>query len=209
MNADALIVGFDRALRAVSGVGGGSRPVPEVDVCLPEGVLDPRESRHSAGLMRVNHVGEACAQALYQAQALASPNASTRSLLEQAAREEQDHLAWTAQRLRELDARPSALNPFWYVGAFTLGWLAGKVGDKTSLGLVLETERQVEQHLAEHLEALPERDGRSRAIVEQMRRDEVRHGQDALKAGGVELPSPVRLAMRAAAKVMTTTAYYL
>ena len=189
--------------------GGGARPVPEADACFAEGVLAPRELRHSAGLMRVNHVGEVCAQALYQAQALASHDASTRSRLEQAGREERDHLAWTAQRLRELDARPSVLNPFWYVGAFALGWIAGRVGDKASLGLVVETERQVEQHLAEHLEALPERDGQSRAIVAQMRRDEVRHGQDALKAGGVELPSPVRLAMRAAAKVMTTTAYYL
>lgn len=158
--------------------------------------------------MRVNHVGEICAQALYNAQLVATRNPALRESFRQAAREETDHLAWTQQRLRELDARPSLLNPLWYAGAFGIGLVAGRIGDGTSLGFVVETEAQVEQHLASHLDRLPAADTASRAIVEQMKIDEAQHGAQAQQAGAVELPAPVRWAMRAAAKVMTTTAHY-
>ena len=157
--------------------------------------------------MRVNHVGEVCAQALYQAQALTATTMDLRQRMQAAAREELDHLAWTEQRLRELGDRPSLLNPLWYAGSFAIGLLAGRLGDARSLGFVVETERQVEQHLAGHLDRLPAADQRSRAIVERMRDDERRHAHDALDAGGVALPSPVRWLMRGAAKVMTTTAH--
>lgn len=159
--------------------------------------------------MRVNHVGEVCAQALYQAQALTSRSQALRQQMAAAALEEVDHLAWTEQRLAELGDRPSWLNPLWYAGAFGIGLLAGRIGDRVSLGFVVETERQVEHHLAGHLERLPEADMRSRAIVEQMKSDEARHADDALAAGGIELPAPVRSLMRLAAKVMTTTAHHL
>lgn len=159
--------------------------------------------------MRVNHVGEVCAQALYNAQLLATRNPALRQGFRQAAREETDHLAWTQQRLRELDARPSLLNPLWYAGAFGIGWLAGRIGDQVSLGFVVETERQVEAHLASHLDKLPVDDLASRAIVQQMKEDEARHGAQAQSEGAVELPAPVRWAMRAAAKLMTTTAHHL
>ncbi len=159
--------------------------------------------------MRVNHVGEVCAQALYQAQALSTPNPALREQLAQACREETDHLAWTAQRLAELGSRPSLLNPLWYAGAFAMGLLAGRMSDAHGLGFVAETERQVEQHLARHLERLPLEDARSRAIVEQMKLEERQHADNAVDAGAAELPLPVRLAMRAAAKVMTTTAHQL
>jgi len=206
---DALILQADRALRSVSGVISASRSAPGLDA-LPEDdatTLDEAARRHSAGLMRVNHVGEICAQALYQSQALACTQPALRAEFERAAQEEGDHLAWTAGRLQELGAQPSVLNPFWYAGAFAFGFLAGKVGDRVSLGFVVETERQVEQHLASHLDSLPEADLRSRAIVAQMREDEVRHGEAALALGAMDLPAPVRGAMRLAAKVMTTTAY--
>lgn len=159
--------------------------------------------------MRVNHVGEVCAQALYNAQLLATRDPALRESFHHAAREETDHLAWTHQRLRELNARPSLLNPLWYAGAFGIGWLAGRVGDKVSLGFVVETEAQVEQHLASHLDRLPVNDLASRAIVHQMKEDEARHGAQAQQAGAATLPPPVRWAMRAAAKVMTTTAHHL
>jgi ubiquinone biosynthesis monooxygenase Coq7 len=159
--------------------------------------------------MRVNHVGEVCAQALYQAQALTSRSPEVRAQMAAAAREELDHLAWTEQRLAELGDRASLLNPLWYAGAFAIGMVAGRIGDPVSLGFVVETERQVEQHLAGHLERLPAEDARSRAIVAQMKDDEARHGATAQRAGGVDLPAPVRALMRAAAKVMTTTAHYL
>jgi ubiquinone biosynthesis monooxygenase Coq7 len=157
--------------------------------------------------MRVNHVGEVCAQALYQAQALTARTPELRDRMQAAAKEELDHLAWTAQRLQELGDRPSLLNPLWYAGSFAIGVLAGRLGDARSLGFVIETERQVEQHLAGHLDRLPASDDRSRAIVEQMRADERRHADDALDAGGQVLPAPARWLMRAAAKVMTTTAH--
>ena len=171
--------------------------------------MNATEARLSGALMRVNHVGEVCAQALYSAQFLATQNPHLRKSLRQAAREETDHLAWTQDRLRELNARPSILNPLWYAGAFSIGWVAGRIGDKVSLGFVAETEAQVEQHLASHLDRLPAGDLASRAIVQQMKEDEARHGAHARAEGGITLPAPVRWAMRAAAKVMTTTAHRL
>jgi ubiquinone biosynthesis monooxygenase Coq7 len=159
--------------------------------------------------MRVNHVGEVCAQALYTAQALATKNETLRAHFQKASAEESNHLAWTKQRLDELGARPSLLNPLWYAGAFGLGLLAGRLGDKVSLGFVLETEAQVEAHLQSHLGRLPTRDTASRAIVTQMQADEARHALDARASGAMELPQPVKSLMSAAAKVMTTTAHYV
>jgi ubiquinone biosynthesis monooxygenase Coq7 len=159
--------------------------------------------------MRVNHVGEVCAQALYDAQALATRDPQLRTLFESAAAEEADHLAWTQARIEELGGRTSRLNPLWYGGAFAIGLLAARSGDRLSLGFMAETERQVEQHLDGHLERLPESDLRSRAVIEQMKADEVEHADGADARGGVPLPLPARWAMRAAAKVMTTTAHYL
>lgn len=159
--------------------------------------------------MRVNHVGEVCAQALYTAQAMATRDPALRTHFEAAAREETDHLAWTRTRLEELGDRPSLLNPLWYAGAFGLGLLAGRLGDRVSLGFVVETERQVESHLESHLDRLPAADHASRAIVIQMKQDEASHAAQALAAGGAELPAPAKLLMRAAAKVMTTTAHYV
>jgi ubiquinone biosynthesis monooxygenase Coq7 len=157
--------------------------------------------------MRVNHVGEVCAQALYQAQALTARTPELREQMRQAAQEELDHLVWTQQRLTQLQDRPSLLNPLWYAGAFAIGLAAGRAGDAVSLGFVVETERQVEEHLASHLDKLPVEDTASRAIVEQMREDEARHGAHARAAGAATLPQPVQMLMRAAAKVMTTTAH--
>lgn len=207
---DKLILEFDHALRAVFSLTNATRPLPVSNSIEDEpahNVLSDVEQRHAAGLMRVNHVGEVCAQALYRAQALATSNPKLTEAFQAAAAEESDHLAWTAKRLNDLESRPSLLNPLWYVGAFSLGLIAGKAGDATSLGFVVETERQVERHLDSHLKHLPENDLASRAIVEQMRDDEVRHGQTAQVAGAHPLPLPVRAAMRAAAKLMTVTAY--
>lgn len=204
---DDWINAADNALRTLSGAHTAARPTP-IPKENPE-ALTSQEARLSASLMRVNHVGEVCAQALYNAQLVATRNAALRESFRQAAREETDHLAWTQQRLRELNARPSLLNPLWYAGAFGIGLVAGRIGDGTSLGFVVETEAQVEQHLASHLDRLPALDTASRAIVEQMKIDEAQHGAQARQAGAVELPAPVRWAMRAAAKVMTTTAHYI
>jgi 3-demethoxyubiquinol 3-hydroxylase len=195
----------DNALRTLSGHNRATRSVP--DLASPSVPLTADEARLSASLMRVNHVGEVCAQALYSAQSLATRDDTLRHAFDHAAREETDHLAWTQQRLKELDARASLLNPLWYAGAFTIGWVAGRLGDRVSLGFMAETEAQVEQHLASHLDRLPAGDTASRAIVRQMKEDEARHGAQAREAGGIDLPAPVRLAMRAAAKVMTTTAH--
>ncbi len=205
---DALIASADNALRVLSGSGVASRPPPGVagDDALP---LSDDDRRLSAALMRVNHVGEVCAQALYTAQALATRDPALRDRFDQAARDEGDHLAWTRQRLRELAARPSLLNPLWYAGAFGIGWLAGRRGDALSLGFVVETERQVERHLDGHLDRLPSADTASRAIVERMKADEARHAAEAEHAGARELPAPLRWAMRAAARVMTRTAHFL
>jgi 3-demethoxyubiquinol 3-hydroxylase len=171
--------------------------------------LDEAQRRLSASLMRVNHVGEVCAQALYTAQALSTRDPLLRRQFEHAAREETDHLAWTQQRLRELNSRPSLLNPLWYAGAFGVGLAAGRAGDGVSLAFVAETERQVEQHLDSHLQRLPEDDLASRAVVQQMRADEARHGEAAKNAGAVTLPRPARWLMRQAARVMTSTAHHI
>jgi len=212
MFLDELISEFDRGLRSMTGVSRMSRPLPvpqesAVTEAAPE--LSPAERAHSAGLMRVNHVGEVCAQALYQAQKLATRSPSLRAVFNRAAIEEEDHLAWTAKRLEALDSRPSLLNPLWYTGALAIGVAAGRMGDRVSLGFMAETERQVEQHLDSHLEQLPAADRESRAIVEQMSVDEAEHGKAAMEAGGIELPFPVRGLMRAVSKVMTRTAYYI
>ncbi|MBJ9659600.1 MULTISPECIES: 2-polyprenyl-3-methyl-6-methoxy-1,4-benzoquinone monooxygenase [Burkholderia] len=205
---DELINEFDRGLRAIAGVSRMTRPLPvPADDTSQE--LDAEARKHAAGLMRVNHVGEVCAQALYQAQKLSTSSPSLKALFEESAREEEDHLAWTMQRLRSLDSRPSLLNPLWYGGALAIGLVAGRLGDRASLGFMAETERQVERHLDSHLSELPSGDAASRAIVEQMRDDEAKHGRTAADAGGAELPMPARWLMRAASKVMTRTAYYL
>jgi ubiquinone biosynthesis monooxygenase Coq7 len=202
---DALILGFDRTLRTLTGIATSARPVPGADV--PEAALTLPERRHAAGLMRVNHTGEICAQALYVAQALVARDPSIRARFAQAAREEEEHLAWTRTRLAELDSRPSLLNPLWYAGSFAIGVAAGIAGDDVNLGFVVETERQVEEHLTGHMERLPDGDAKSRAIVLQMRDDEARHGAMAQAAGASPLPLPVKGLMRVAADVMRTVAY--
>lgn len=207
-SVDRLLSGAGRALATLSGVAPAVRAMP-VAGGDPAEPADPAERRLSGALMRVNHVGEICAQALYEGQAAATADPRLAGEFRQAAGEEGDHLAWTRERLRELDARPSMLNPLWYGGALLLGLLAGRAGDRLSLGFMAETERQVEAHLAGHLERLPASDLRSRAIVVAMKDDEIRHAQNALRLGGAELPAPVRAAMRAAAKVMTTTAHHI
>lgn len=211
---DALLTAADHALRTLSGGLRANRPTPApapgpLGSGTDNNTLSDAEKALSGALMRVNHVGEICAQALYQGQALAAKDLATQQRFAAAARDEIDHLAWTQQRLDELGSRASLLNPLWYAGSFAIGWLAGRVGDTVSLGFVVETERQVEQHLDEHLERLPAADLRSRAIVHQMKADEVRHANDALQAGATPLPAPVRWGMRALAKVMTVTAHHL
>src|SRR4029078_13642983 len=200
-----FIVPFDRALRTLTGTVTPARPTPGERIAEPD--LTAHERRDAAGLMRVNHTGEVCAQALYAAQALVARDGDVRARYAEAAREEEDHLAWTQARLTELDARPSLLNPVWYAGSFAIGLAAGVAGDRANLGFVVETERQVEEHLTAHIERLPVNDTKSRAIVTQMRDDEQRHGAMAMDAGAVPLPFPVRRAMRAAADVMRAIAY--
>lgn len=202
---DRVIAEFDRALRTVSDVAEASRVSPAD--ALPEAELNEHDRRHAAALMRVNHVGEVCAQALYQGQALTARDEHARQALERAAREEEDHLAWSAQRVHELGGRTSLLNPFWYAGAFAIGTLAGALGDRWNLGFLAETERQVEEHLSGHLERLPREDVRTRAVVEAMRADEARHRDTAVRLGASELPRPIRLAMRIASGFMTRVAY--
>jgi ubiquinone biosynthesis monooxygenase Coq7 len=204
---DRLLGAADSALRTLFSRHRSARPCPVV--AADETVLSTPERRHAAALMRVNHVGEVCAQALYTAQAAATRNPALRRHFEAAAREETDHLAWTRDRLDELGARPSLLNPLWYAGAFGLGLLAGRLGDRVSLGFVVETERQVETHLDTHLDRLPAGDHASRAIVVQMKQDEATHAAQALAAGAIELPVAAKALMRSAAKVMTTTAHYI
>ena len=203
---DSVLIALDSALRTVFAPHHASRPNPADPIAavpLPES-----DRREAAALMRVNHVGEVCAQALYTAQALATRDPKLRDHLLAASAEETDHLAWTAERLKALDDRTSWLNPLWYAGAFAIGYAAGKLGgDRVSLGFVVETERQVEAHLQHHMDRLPAADSASRAIVAQMKADEVRHAKEAQAAGGVELPTPVKGLMRAAAKVMTTVAH--
>src|SRR5580693_6052121 len=225
---DTLISAADRALRSVFAPARASRPLPEPSpVPAPpqaEGSptttqwaaataappsLSEAEKRASAALMRVNHAGEIAAQALYHGQSLVARSDTTRALLLKAAHEETDHLAWCETRLKELDSRPSLLNPLWYAGSFAIGAAAALLGDRASLGFVVETERQVEGHLDEHLARLPQDDTRSRAILQTMRTDEIAHGVSAKAAGGAELPSPVRFLMRNTARLMTSTAYWI
>jgi 3-demethoxyubiquinol 3-hydroxylase len=202
---DHLLTATDIALRTLSGASHAARACP---VAQPPGAtLDDAQRRLSGALMRVNHVGEVCAQALYTAQALSTRDAALRRQFEHAAREETDHLAWTQGRLRELGAHASLLNPLWYAGAFAIGLVAGRAGDAVSLGFVVETERQVEQHLESHLQRLPAADLASRAIVREMKADEARHGAAAQSAGAAPLPLPVRWVMRLASRVMTSTAH--
>jgi ubiquinone biosynthesis monooxygenase Coq7 len=202
---EQLILGVDRALRTVGGVASAGRPNPSAKIT--EQSMTDAERRHSAGLMRVNNVGEVCAQALYDAQGSFSRNSETRRQFEKAGREEEDHLAWTAERLVELNSRASLLNPLWYAGAFVMGAAMARMGDASSLGFVVETERQVEAHLDGHLKDLPAADVKSRAIVEQMRTDEIEHGAAARAMGAAEMPPPMKLLMKGMAKVMTTLAY--
>ena len=204
---DRFLAVADHGLRALTSTPQAARSIPAIAGVEP--VLAAADKRLSGALMRVNHVGEVCAQALYSAQALATRDPALRRHFEHAAGEETDHLAWTAERLRELGARPSFLNPLWYAGAFGVGLLAGRTGDATSLGFVVETERQVERHLDSHLERLPAADLRSRAIVRKMKDDEAGHAIAAEQAGATKLPLPVRWAMRMAGRVMTTTAHYV
>ena len=204
---DTLLIAADSALRTLSGASHAARacPVP----ADPGAALDAAQRRLSGALMRVNHVGEVCAQALYTAQALTTRDPALRAQFEHAAREETDHLAWTQQRLRELGAHTSLLNPLWYAGAFAIGLVAGRAGDAVSLGFVVETERQVEQHLESHLQRLPGADLASQAVVAQMKQDEARHGALAQAAGAAALPAPVRWVMRLASRAMTSTAHYI
>ena len=203
---DPFIVAVDRALRSVFAPAKASRPVPgpAASPALPEA-----ERRRVAGLMRVNHAGEVAAQALYHGQAVSARSAATRELLLRAAHEEADHLAWCETRLKELQSRPSLLNPLWYAGSFVIGAATAALGDRISLGFVAETERQVEGHIDSHLEKLPPADTRTRAILEQMRADEIAHGSAAKQAGGVDFPSVVRALMRRTARIMTGTAYWI
>ncbi len=203
---DRFIEEADRALSTAFGAShAAERPSPAQGIA--EGELDDDQRRHAAGLMRVNHTGEVCAQALYSGQAAVARDASTRAQLLHAAQEETDHLAWCADRLAALSSRPSLLNPLWYVGSFAIGAAAALVSDKVSLGFVVETERQVEAHLGEHLEKLPDADAASRAVVAQMQTDEARHGELAKHAGGIELPMPIPTLMKFASTVMKTVAY--
>jgi len=202
---DKLITDMDKALRVVSGVVASSRPNPATQ--LADAAMSDVEKRHSAGLMRVNHVGEVCAQALYDAQGRFAQAQALKQQFAHAGIEEEDHLAWTAERLRELGSHTSLLNPLWYAGSYVLGTLAARVGDARNLGFVAETERQVEQHLASHLQKLPPQDVKSRAIVDQMRKDEIEHGEAAQALGAAEMPAPIRGVMKMMSVVMTTVAY--
>ncbi|SFZ78038.1 ubiquinone biosynthesis monooxygenase Coq7 [Chitinimonas taiwanensis DSM 18899] len=202
---DQLITEFDRALRTVFAPAASLRPHP--DAQLAEAELSPAEKRHAAGLMRVNHCGEVCAQALYQGQALTARDRATREALRQAAQEETEHLAWTERRLQELGSHKSLLNPLWYAGSLAMGVGAGLIGDRWNLGFLAETERQVSAHLDSHLGLLPDADAKSRAVVTQMHADETAHAATAVELGAAELPAPVKTAMRAMSQVMTTLAY--
>jgi 3-demethoxyubiquinol 3-hydroxylase len=206
---DRLVGAFSAGLGVLAGGVVASRPSPTKRISPQPSELLVQERQLSGALMRVNHVGEVCAQALYQSQALLATDQATRDHLNEAAGEERDHLVWTEQRLKELGARQSLLNPLWYLGSFGLGLIAARFGRGVNLGFVRETERQVEAHLAEHLERLPNNDYESRAIVEQMRADEARHAEMAQSAGATELPGAITAAMKISAKLMTTTAHYI
>ena len=204
---DQLIIQADQALRTMLAPAASAAASPARG--LPEPDLSAAERAHAAALMRVNHAGEVAAQALYQGQALTAKSEPVRAQMQAAAAEEGAHLAWSEARIRELGGRTSLASPLWYAGAFAMGALAGRLGDRWNLGFVMETERQVEQHLDLHLQQLPAADTKSRAIVEKMKSDEARHGREAERLGGVQLPLPIRLAMGATSKVMTRGAYYI
>ena len=204
---DQAIIEFDKALRTVFASARSVRPVPGEDI--PDAEMSDAERAHAAALMRVNHVGEVCAQALYQGQSIMSRDPAIRDALRQASQEETEHLAWTERRIAELGGRKSLLNPLWYGGALAIGMLAGRFGDRWNLGFLAETERQVEHHLKGHLDTLPPADLRSRAIVEQMKVDEAEHADTAVRLGAHDLPAPAKVVMKAAAQVMTTLTYRL
>ena len=204
---DGLILEFDKALRTVFAPARSGRPRPGEE--LSEAQLSEQERALAAALMRVNHCGEICAQALYQGQAIMSKDEHARRTLDKAAREETEHLAWTEQRIAELGGRKSLLNPLWYGGSLAIGMIAGAFGDRWNLGFLAETERQVESHLSGHLDRLPAEDHRSRAIVAQMREDEVSHAETAMALGAHELPVPAKMAMKTASRVMTTVAHWV
>lgn len=207
IDLDRIITEFDKGLRTLLAPAQTLRPLPGKN--LPDAELSSEEKRLAASLMRINHSGEICAQALYQGQALTARNEEVKTALEQAAWEETEHLNWTETRIAELGGRKSLLNPVWYAGSFALGALAGALGDKWNLGFLAETEHQVEKHLESHLGRLPPQDEKSRAILEQMKADEIQHATTALEHGGAQLPLPVRMAMQLSSKVMTGTAYWV
>ena len=207
LNIEKFIIGFDGALRTLLAPAQTIRTIPGKN--SSENELTKEERRKSSALMRINHTGEVCAQALYQGQALTAKDAEVQRSLNQAACEEIEHLAWTEQRITELGGRKSLLNPIWYSGSFFIGAAAGMLGDKWNLGFLAETERQVESHLAKHLHSLPGQDEKSRAIVAQMQIDEAGHANAAMSHGGINLPTPVKIVMRLGSKVMTKTTYWI
>jgi len=204
---DKLIIEFDKGLKTLTANAHSVRPHP--DESTQETELSADEKRHAVGLMRINHCGEVCAQALYNGQALTAKNPQTVQALQQASKEETEHLAWCEKRIQELGGHTSLFNPLWYTGSFALGAIAGAIGDKWNLGFLAETERQVGAHLDKHLQELPTNDEKSRAILEQMKIDEAEHANTAIRLGGAELPKPVKAAMKQMSKVMTSTTYHL
>lgn len=204
---DRFITEFDKGLRTVLAESHSVRPHPDRE--QPDTPLEAADKKHVAALMRINHTGEVCAQALYNGQALTARNPATKAALVQASQEETEHLAWCEKRIHELGSHKSFLNPAFYAGSFALGALAGALGDKWNLGFLAETEHQVGRHIEDHLQRLPAQDGKSRAILEQMKQDEAKHATTALEHGGAPLPLPVRLAMQLSSKVMTKTTYWI
>lgn len=206
---DRLIVEFDKGLKTLTANAHSVRPHPDHNINQTSEDLSNEEKRHAASLMRINHCGEVCAQALYNGQALTAKNPATIKALEQASKEETEHLAWCEKRIQELGSHTSLLNPIWYASSFTLGAIAGALGDQWNLGFLAETERQVGKHLDHHLETLPSNDTKSRAILEQMKIDEAEHAKTAVHLGAAELPAPIKAAMQTMSKVMTKTTYHL
>jgi len=207
LNLDRLIVEFDNGLRTLFSRPHSTRPYP--DAALPEASMSEEEKKHAAALMRVNHSGEVCAQALYQGQSLTARDPAVQQALKHAAEEETEHLAWTSRRVHELGGRLSVLNPLWYTGSLVIGAVAGLLGDKWNLGFLAETERQVGGHLQSHLDSLPLQDEKSRAVVKQMYADEIGHANLATTLGGVELPQSVQMVMKLNSKIMTNTVYWV
>jgi ubiquinone biosynthesis monooxygenase Coq7 len=207
LDLDTLITEFDKGMRTVFTQARSTRPHP--DAATPDQPLNENEKKHAAALMRINHTGEVCAQALYNGQALTARNKTTEAALRQASDEETEHLAWCERRIGELGSHKSLLNPLFYAGSFALGAVASALGDKWNLGFLAETERQVGRHIESHLTRLPEQDAKSRAVLEQMAADEAKHAATAVAHGGVELPAPVKLAMQLSSKIMTNTTYWI